>query len=140
MEEQNLAHQVVKQLIVGLENKRHVVVMDNYFTNVGFFYDLEHRGLYVTGTMRLNRIRVHLDMRKIKEFKRRTHGDLDWFIHESRQMSSVYGRIKCQCFYCPRIHLLYMQGTLKIALFLAGMVLQGPIFKRLQSFKNIQAT
>jgi hypothetical protein len=39
--EQNLAHWVVTQLIVGLENKGHVVVMDNYFTSVSLFRDLE---------------------------------------------------------------------------------------------------
>jgi hypothetical protein len=93
-EEQNLAHRVVTQLTAGLDNKGHVVVMDNYFTSVGLFRDLERRGIYATGTMRSNRIGVHLDMRKTKEFKRRNHGDLDWFMHESRRMSSVLWKDK----------------------------------------------
>jgi hypothetical protein len=41
VEEQNLAHRVVTQLTAGLDNKGHVVVMDNYFTSVGLFRDLE---------------------------------------------------------------------------------------------------
>jgi hypothetical protein len=93
-EEQNLAHRVVTQLTTGLENKGHVVVMDNYFTSVGLFRDLERRGIYATGTMRSNRIGLHPDMRKTKEFKRRNHGDLDWFMHESRRMSSILWKDK----------------------------------------------
>jgi hypothetical protein len=51
-EEQNLAHPVVTELTAGLGNKGHVVVMDNYFTSVGLFRDLEHRGIYATGTIK----------------------------------------------------------------------------------------
>jgi hypothetical protein len=88
-EEQSLAHRVVMDLTGGLEHKNHVVVMDNFFTSVGLFRDLERRGIYATGTMRSNRIGLHPDMRKIKEFKRRNHGDLEWFMHDSRRMCSV---------------------------------------------------
>jgi hypothetical protein len=71
-----------------------VIVMDNYFTSVGLFCDLERWGIYATGTMRSNRIGLHPEMRKIKEFKRRTQGDLEWFMHESRKMCSVLWKDK----------------------------------------------
>jgi hypothetical protein len=55
---------VVIQSTAGLDNKGHVVVMDNYFTSINLFRDLERQGIYAAGTMRLNRIRVNLDMQK----------------------------------------------------------------------------
>jgi hypothetical protein len=33
-------------------------------------------------------------MRKVKEFKRRTKGDLEWFMHELRKMCSVLWKDK----------------------------------------------
>jgi hypothetical protein len=74
---QNLAHWVVMDLTVGLDNKGHIITMDNFFTSVGHFHDLERRGIYGTGTMHSNRIGLHPNMRKIKEFRRRRQGDLD---------------------------------------------------------------
>jgi hypothetical protein len=93
-EDQTLVHRVITNLTTGLENKSHVIVMDNYFTSVGLFCDLERWGIYATGTMRSNRIGLHPEMRKIKEFKRRTQGDLEWFMHESRKMCSVLWKDK----------------------------------------------
>jgi hypothetical protein len=40
--EQNLAYWVVTDLAVGLDNKGHVITMDNFFTSVDLFHDLEH--------------------------------------------------------------------------------------------------
>jgi hypothetical protein len=92
--EQNLAHRVVTDLIARLDNKGHVITMDNFFTNVGLFLDLECHGIYAVGTMRSNRIGLYLDMRKIKEFRRRGQGDLEWFMHNSRKMCSVLWKDK----------------------------------------------
>jgi hypothetical protein len=92
--EQALAHRVVTDLTAGLENKGHIIVIDNYFISVGFFRDLEQRGIYAMGTMRSNRVGLHPDMKKVKEFKRRTQGDLEWFMHESRKMCSVLWKDK----------------------------------------------
>ena len=36
----NLGYKVVMELTRGLENKRHVIVMDNFFTSVQLFQDL----------------------------------------------------------------------------------------------------
>jgi hypothetical protein len=84
-----LAHWFVKDLMVGLENNGHVIVMDNYFTSVGLFRNLEWRGIYAIETMRFNKVDLHLDMKKIKECKRRMQGNLKWFMHELRRMCSV---------------------------------------------------
>jgi hypothetical protein len=92
--EHKLAHQVVTDLTTGLDNKGHVITMDNFFTSVGLFRDLERPGIYGTGTMRSNCIGLHPDMRKIKEFRRRGQGDLNWFMHSSRKMCSVLWKDK----------------------------------------------
>jgi hypothetical protein len=42
----------------GLENKGHVVVMDNYFSSIDLFEELANKVKYATGTMRANRIGV----------------------------------------------------------------------------------
>ena len=44
--------------LVGHENKRHVVAIDNYFTLVGLFKDLLGRDIYATGTLYSNRIGI----------------------------------------------------------------------------------
>jgi hypothetical protein len=92
--EQNLVHRVVTDLTTGLDNKDHVITMDNFFTSVGLFRDLEHRGIYATETMRSNHIRLHLDMKKIKEFRKRGQGDLKWFMHNSRRMYLILWKDK----------------------------------------------
>jgi hypothetical protein len=92
--EQNLAHWVMTNLTSGLDNKGHVITMDNFFTSVGLFRDLERRGIYATGTMHSNRIGLHPDMRNIREFRRRGQGDLDWFMHDSKRMCSVLWKDK----------------------------------------------
>lgn len=40
-EEYKFAHQVVTNLIAELKNKGHVVIMNNYFTSIGFSHNLE---------------------------------------------------------------------------------------------------
>ena len=59
---QNLAHQVVMDLTASLDNKGHVITMDNFFTSVGLFCGLECCGIYGTGTMGSNCIGLHPDM------------------------------------------------------------------------------
>jgi hypothetical protein len=88
------SHRVVTNLTTWLDNKGHVITMDNFFTSVGLFRDLERRGIYAIGTMRSNRIGLHPDMKKIKEFRRRGQGDLEWFMHNSRRMCLVLWKDK----------------------------------------------
>jgi hypothetical protein len=92
--EASLAHTVVMDLVRGLEDKNHVVTMDNYFSSVGLFRNLEWRGIYATSTVRANRIGLPPDLTNTKEFKKRAQGELDWAMHESRKMCSVIWKDK----------------------------------------------
>jgi hypothetical protein len=87
--EVSLGHSVVMDLTRGLENKNHVVTMDNYFTNVGLFHDLERRGIYGIGTVRANRIGLPPNLTNTKEFKKRAQGELDTAMHESRRLCAA---------------------------------------------------
>jgi hypothetical protein len=92
--EASLGHSVVMDLTRGLEEKNHVVTMDNYFTSVGLFRDLECRGIYATGMVRSNRIGLPPDLTNTKEFKKHAQGELDWAMHESRKMCAVIWKDK----------------------------------------------
>jgi hypothetical protein len=76
--EASLGHSVVLKLTQGLEDKNHVVTMDNYFTSVGLFRDLERHGIYATGTVRANRIGLPPNLTNTKEFKKQAQKELDW--------------------------------------------------------------
>ena len=47
---------VVHRLLVGLENRGHMVVLDNFFSSISLFVDLLGKGTYTTSTVRANRI------------------------------------------------------------------------------------
>jgi hypothetical protein len=53
--EQGLGSRVVKDLSSSLENKNHVLYMDNYFSNPELFDQLHQKGIYCCGTVRTNR-------------------------------------------------------------------------------------
>ena len=44
-------HDVVLNMVEGLDGKGHVVVMDNYLSSIGLFTELASRGIYATSTM-----------------------------------------------------------------------------------------
>ena len=67
-----MAHQVVTKLTMGLKNLNHVLVMDNFFTNVGIFHDLECRGIYATKIMKSKCVGLHPNLWNTKRFKRRS--------------------------------------------------------------------
>lgn len=46
---------VVKDLLADLGGKGHIVTMDNFFTSVPLFLDLQNRGIMAMGTLRANR-------------------------------------------------------------------------------------
>jgi hypothetical protein len=89
-----VAHNVVMGLMDGLENKGHVVVMDNYFLSVGLFEELASKGIYATGTLRANRIGVPPSLKDTKGFNRREQGEMDWLMHDDRGMSTVIWKDK----------------------------------------------
>ena len=49
--EPRLAHNVVVDMVDGLDGKGHVVVMDNYFSSVGLFTKLALHRIYAMGMM-----------------------------------------------------------------------------------------
>jgi hypothetical protein len=75
--ESNLAKGVVLKMVDGMENKGHVVVMDNYFTGVGLFKKLLDRGIYATGTVRNNRVGLSLQLANTKAFDKNVQGTMD---------------------------------------------------------------
>jgi hypothetical protein len=85
---------VVLKMVHGMENKGHVVVMDNYFTGVGLFKKLLDRGIYATGTVRNNRVGLSMQLSNTKEFNKNVQGTLDWRMHDSRKLSCVVWKDK----------------------------------------------
>jgi hypothetical protein len=55
-EEGGLAQEVVLRLVSGLEGKGHVVVTDTYLSSVPLFLKLANQEIFVTGTLRSNRL------------------------------------------------------------------------------------
>jgi hypothetical protein len=92
--EASLAYTVVMDLVRGLEEKNHVVTMDNYFSSIGLFRNLERWGIYATGTVRANRIGLPPDLTNTKEFKKCAQGELDWAMHESCRMCATIWKDK----------------------------------------------
>jgi hypothetical protein len=92
--EGNRAEAVVLNMVDGMENKGHVVVMDNYFTGVGLFKKLLTRGIYAIGTVRSNRVGLPVQLSDTKEFNKNVQGTMDWRMHDSREVSCVVWKDK----------------------------------------------
>jgi hypothetical protein len=89
-----LAEGVVLKMVDGMENKGHVVVMDNYFTSVGLLKKLLERGIYGTGMVRNNHVGLPSKLSNTKEFDKNIQETLDWCMHESQQMSCIVWKDK----------------------------------------------
>ena len=87
--ESNLAEGVVLKMVDGMENKGHVVVMDNYFTGMDLFKKLLDRGIYAIGTMQNNHVGLPLQLTNTKEFDKNIQSTLDWRMHDSKKVSWV---------------------------------------------------
>jgi hypothetical protein len=92
--EATLTEGVVLNMVDGMENKGHVVVMDNYFTSVGLFRKLLDRGIYATRSVRNNRVGLPADLANTREFDKNVQGTLNWRMHESRKLSCVVWKDK----------------------------------------------
>lgn len=78
-----LAERIVKNLLGGLENRGHVVYMDNFYSSVNLFLELKNRGFGACGTVRANRKNLPLEIKYLKKKK----GDLpDIWIEEEYKM------------------------------------------------------
>lgn len=92
--ESNLAFEVVTKLLDGLHDVGHVVVMDNYFTSIGLFRYLLSKGIYATGTIRVNRVGLPAKMKDTKSFDKQAQGSVDWQMHEDRGISCIIWKDK----------------------------------------------
>ena len=62
----NLGARTVMDLLSGLENRGHILYMDNFYSSVDLFRDLETKMFGCTGTIRKNRKGLPLDMKTTK--------------------------------------------------------------------------
>lgn len=92
--EPRLAHNVVMDLVQGLEGKGHVLVMDNFFSSIGLFTKLAAIHIYATGTIRCNRVGLPLELKTLKDWKNSPQGTLHWKMHKSRGISCVLWKDK----------------------------------------------
>jgi hypothetical protein len=68
---------VVLKLLQGLEEKRHCVVMDNFFSSIPLFWDLASKVIYATCIVRSNRIGIHSHLWNTRTWKRCEQGHLE---------------------------------------------------------------
>jgi hypothetical protein len=64
--EGGVAYGVVMNLLRGLEEKGHCVVMDNFLYSIPLFEDLVEKGIYATGTVRSNCIGIPSNLKNTK--------------------------------------------------------------------------
>jgi hypothetical protein len=140
--EAGAAYGVVMKLLRGLEDKGHCVVMDNYFCSIPLFEELVRKGIYATGTVRTNRIRLPQHLKNTKSWKRCEQGHIEWAMHESRSISCVMWKDKCPVllisihansigFPCvPRNEVLHRNGAVRENIPTSPVLLEHTIFMR----------
>jgi hypothetical protein len=64
----------------GLDDLKHVIVMDNFFPSIELFRDLERLGIYATRTIRPNRIGLLHVFKNLVAFKKKSvvQGTFKW--------------------------------------------------------------
>lgn len=91
--EKNLASKVVKNLLIGFEEKHHHVYFDNYFNSYPLLLDLKKKDIHACGTINSTRKKLP----KLEDDKSLARGDFDWqtsntglFICKWKDKRSVY--------------------------------------------------
>jgi hypothetical protein len=79
---------VVHGILLGLENRGHIVIMDIFFSSVPLFVDLLGKDTYATGTVRANRIGLPTTLAKKSLYTKCTQGHLEWIMHKSKNLAS----------------------------------------------------
>ena len=90
-----MAYEVVRKLSLGLQNLGHCITMDNYFTSIRLLIDLASRGIYGTGTIRINCIGIPSHLKNTKAFRRVAQGHMESAMHDSQGVSCVIWKDKC---------------------------------------------
>lgn len=82
-------HDVVLALIQGLEHRRYVCMMDNYFSGVQLFDTLLKHGFYAIGTICVDRVGLPSSMEGHTKSEKVQYGTLFWNMHRSRRMAAI---------------------------------------------------
>ena len=90
----NLVEGVVLKILEGMENKGHVVVMDNYFTSVPGLFKKFLRGIYAMCIVRNNHVGLPCALCNTKEFHKIIQKTLDWCTHDTRSLSCMVWKDK----------------------------------------------
>ena len=80
---------VMHGLLVGLENRGHIVVLDNFFSSIPLFVDLLGKDTYATGTVKANRIGLPTALAKKSLYAKCTQGHLKWRMHKFQKISAI---------------------------------------------------
>jgi hypothetical protein len=89
--------EVVEKLVGKLAHQGHLVLMDNFFSSVELFQELEKKGIYATGTVRGCRIGLPAFMKNSKVYKKNPSRFFEWKIHESRKICAIMWKDKKRC-------------------------------------------
>jgi hypothetical protein len=93
--EASTTYGVVMNLLHRLEDKRHCVVMDNYFCSIPLFQELVKKDIYAIGIVFSNRIGLPHHLKNTKSWKRCEQGHIEWAMYVSRSISCVMWKDKC---------------------------------------------
>ena len=75
--EARLAYKIVLDLAADVQEKRHVISMDNVFTSVGLFEELASLRIYATRMVRSNQIGFLLALKNRGAFRNAPHRTLE---------------------------------------------------------------
>jgi hypothetical protein len=88
--ESKLAHNIINNMVNGLNGKEHVVVMDNCFSHVGIFIEIASRGIYTIDTMNSNRVGITKEFKDTKSFNGMAmQGGLERHMHINHSIGSI---------------------------------------------------
>ena len=77
------------RLVDGLWDRGHLVTMDNFFSNIGFFKELLARGIFAFGIFRSNRVGIPSLLKNTRAFKNSLQGTILWRMYDSCTISCV---------------------------------------------------
>jgi hypothetical protein len=140
--EASTTYGVVMNLLHRLEDKRHYVVMDNYFCSIPLFQELVKKDIYAIGIVFSNRIGLPHHLKNTKSWKRCEQGHIEWAMYVSRSISCVMWKDKCPVllisihansigFPCvPRNEVLHRNGAVRENIPTSPVLLEHTIFMR----------
>ena len=82
------------KFLKGLWHRKFLVVIDNFFSSIGLFMNLLVQGMYVTGTLRSNRIGLLDNLKDTKSFKNAVQSTIYWRMYDGRCISCVLWKDK----------------------------------------------